>query len=126
MIPLAPDYRLIRMVERLGVVLEVSGDTETLSTSSLELTVRTVDGTNFVETSFQVTDLWCCQVCVLPYEETSFIHKQLLVKAAALLATSVNTDLSITMGRLSFVPCSQSVITGCLTNHSTHVNACLV
>ncbi|XP_023806018.2 adhesion G-protein coupled receptor G2 isoform X2 [Oryzias latipes] len=47
--------RLIRMVERLGVVLEVSGDTETLSTSSLELTVRTVDGTNFVETSFQFT-----------------------------------------------------------------------
>ncbi|RVE58541.1 hypothetical protein OJAV_G00195310 [Oryzias javanicus] len=45
---------LIKMVDRLGVLLRVSGDTETVSATSLVLAVRTVDSTNFVETSVDV------------------------------------------------------------------------
>ncbi|XP_029384835.1 adhesion G-protein coupled receptor G2 isoform X2 [Echeneis naucrates] len=46
--------RLIRLVDNLGLKLVVSGDREILSSNSLVLAVRTVDGTNFLETSVTI------------------------------------------------------------------------
>ncbi|XP_023250823.1 adhesion G-protein coupled receptor G2 [Seriola lalandi dorsalis] len=46
--------RLIRMVDNLGLKLVVNGDRGILSSNSLVLAVRTVDGTNFPATSVNI------------------------------------------------------------------------
>ncbi|XP_008290530.1 putative GPI-anchored protein PB15E9.01c [Stegastes partitus] len=46
--------RLIQAVDNLGLKLVVTGDSETLSTDSLVLAIRTVDGTNFPATSADI------------------------------------------------------------------------
>ncbi|XP_041817550.1 adhesion G-protein coupled receptor G2 isoform X2 [Chelmon rostratus] len=46
--------RLIRVVDDLGLKLVVAGDREVVSSNSLVLAVRTVDGTNFSETSVDI------------------------------------------------------------------------
>lgn len=51
---LFPVDRLIRVVDDLGLKLVVAGDREVVSSNSLVLAVRTVDGTNFSETSVDI------------------------------------------------------------------------
>ncbi|XP_070409353.1 adhesion G-protein coupled receptor G4 isoform X3 [Nothobranchius furzeri] len=46
--------RLIRLVEKLGFKLHVGGDSKVLNSTSLVLAVRTVDGTNFQQTSMHI------------------------------------------------------------------------
>uniref|UniRef100_A0A1A8NMS1 G protein-coupled receptor 64 n=2 Tax=Nothobranchius rachovii TaxID=451742 RepID=A0A1A8NMS1_9TELE len=46
--------RLIRLVEKLGFKLHVGGDSKILNSTSLVLAVRTVDGTNFQQTSMHI------------------------------------------------------------------------
>ncbi|XP_070841852.1 adhesion G-protein coupled receptor G2-like [Chaetodon trifascialis] len=46
--------RLIRVVDDLGLKLVVAGDREVISSNSLVLAVRTVDGTNFPATSVDI------------------------------------------------------------------------
>ncbi|MEQ2274325.1 hypothetical protein XENORESO_018445, partial [Xenotaenia resolanae] len=46
--------RLIQMVDNLGLKLEVTGDSGILSSMSLVLAVRMVNGTNFPETSVEI------------------------------------------------------------------------
>lgn len=46
--------RVIQMVDNLALKLEVTGDSGILSSPSLVLAVRTVDGTNLPETSVEI------------------------------------------------------------------------
>ncbi|XP_036376464.1 adhesion G-protein coupled receptor G2-like [Megalops cyprinoides] len=48
--------RIIRAVETLGLKLEVQGETEIITATSLALAVKKVDGANFKETSFSIAD----------------------------------------------------------------------
>lgn len=53
--PLLPSAgRLIRAVEDLGVKLVVTGDSEVVSSNSLVLAVKKVDGTQFPPTSVDI------------------------------------------------------------------------
>lgn len=49
-----PVDRLIRVVDDLGLKLVVTGDKEIVSSSSLVLAVKTVDGINFPMTSVDI------------------------------------------------------------------------
>lgn len=49
-----PVDRLIRVVDDLGLKLVVTGDKEIVSSSSLVLAVKTVDGINFPTTSVDI------------------------------------------------------------------------
>ncbi|KAJ8413154.1 hypothetical protein AAFF_G00091500 [Aldrovandia affinis] len=60
----ASSTRIIRVVETLGLKLEVQGETETISSESLGLAVRRVDGANFEETSFSIADPTNLQISV--------------------------------------------------------------
>lgn len=51
---LPPAGRLIRAVEDLGVKLVVTGDSEVVSSNSLVLAVKKVDGTKFPATSVDI------------------------------------------------------------------------
>ncbi|XP_026219871.1 mucin-3A isoform X2 [Anabas testudineus] len=51
---LASSNRITHMVDNLGVKVDVSGGTGVLSSSSLVLAVRTVDGSNFPEISVKI------------------------------------------------------------------------
>lgn len=54
-IPLLPPAgRLIRAVDALGVKLVVTGDSEVVSSNSLVLAVKRVDGTKFPPTSVDI------------------------------------------------------------------------
>ncbi|MED6292223.1 hypothetical protein CHARACLAT_031474, partial [Characodon lateralis] len=46
--------RLIQLVDNLGLKLEVTGDSGILSSTSMVLAVRMVNGTNFPETSVEI------------------------------------------------------------------------
>lgn len=48
------DDRLIQLVDTLGLKLEVMGVSGMLSSTSLVLAIKTVDGTNFPETSVEI------------------------------------------------------------------------
>lgn len=52
--PLAPAGRLIAVVDDLGVKLVVTGDSEVVSSNSLVLAVKKVDGTKFPPTSVDI------------------------------------------------------------------------
>lgn len=47
-------YRLVQVVEDVGLKLIVPGDREILSSGSVVLAVRSIDGTNFPQTSFNI------------------------------------------------------------------------
>ncbi|KAJ8276693.1 hypothetical protein COCON_G00084450 [Conger conger] len=48
--------RIIGLVDTVGLKLVVEGDTETILSDSVALAVKKVDGTNFQETTFSITD----------------------------------------------------------------------
>ena len=56
---------MIQLVDELGVKLDVGGDRGILSSSSLVLAVRTVDGANFPTTSVNIFDTSNVQVTQL-------------------------------------------------------------
>lgn len=58
--------RLIHMVDKLGVKLDVTGGTGVLSSDSLVLAVRTVDPSNFPATSVDIFNTDNVQVAQIP------------------------------------------------------------
>lgn len=73
---LFPD-RLIHLVDTLGFKLEVTGDRAILSSASLVLAVRKVDGTNFQTTSVDIVSTDNIQVTQILVQYSSTLLQQI-------------------------------------------------